>query len=186
MPTFRTGSGYVAIVLFLLTACAQAGSTPTPSPAPSSSQALAPPILTEPQAIETASQKAALSRIGFTGLSNIRNQQARLMTMGEYWASGQYDEGFLGSAKWYPESNLPVWVVLMEGNSESPLPTSSSLTPTRYIYFVVVLSNYLKMADAWFPPPNPKGILLLGGTSPPDSSGPDPDVSGLWTPPKGF
>ena len=48
------------------------------------------------------------------------------------------------------------------------------------------LSNYLKMADAWFPPPNPKGILLLGGTSPPDSSGPDPDVSGLWTPPKGF
>ena len=47
-------------------------------------------------------------------------------------------------------------------------------------------SNYLKMADAWFPPPNPKGILLLGGTSPPDSSGPDPDVSGLWTPPKGF
>ena len=64
------------------------------------------------------------------------------MTMGEYWAAGQYDDGFFGSAAWYPDSDLPVWVVLIEGNSESTLPTSSPLTPTRYDYFVVVLNAH--------------------------------------------
>ncbi len=121
---------------------AQAGSTPTPSPVPSSSVVLAPPSLTELQAMENVSQKAALNRRGLTDVSNIRNQQARLMTMGEYWALGLYDEGIFGSAEWYPESDLPVWVVLMEGNSESTLPTSSALIPTRYTYFVVVLNAH--------------------------------------------
>ncbi len=130
------------LTLLLLAACDQAGSTPTSFPTLSSSKVLAPPILTEPQAIQTASQKAALSRRGLTGVSNVRNRQARLMTMGEYWALGQYDEGVFGSAEWYPESDLPVWVVLMEGNSESTLPTSSPLTTTRYNYFVAVLDAH--------------------------------------------
>ena len=81
-----------SLALLALAACAQVVSNPTHSPAPSPSVALAPPILTEPQAIETAGQKAALDRIGLTAVSNIRNRQARLMTMGEYWALGQYDE----------------------------------------------------------------------------------------------
>ena len=130
-----------SFALLLLAAC---GTTAVPidSPAPSPSVALAPPILTEPQAIETASQKAARGERWHTGVRNIRNQQARLMTMGEYWALGQYDEGIFGSAEWYPESGLPVWVVLMEGTSELTLPTSSPLTPTRYNYFVVVLNAH--------------------------------------------
>ena len=109
-----------ALTLLLLAACNQAGSTATPSPEPSSSKALAPPILTELQAIETASLRAALSRRGLTGVSDIRNRQARLMTMGEYWALGQYDKGFFGSAEWYPESELPVWVILMEVTPSRP------------------------------------------------------------------
>ncbi len=130
-----------SFALLLLAAC---GTTAVPidSPAPSPSVALAPPILTEPQAIETASQKAARGERWLTGVRNIRNQQARLKTMGEYWALGQYDEGIFGSAEWYPESGLPVWVVLMEGTSELTLPTSSPLTPTRYNYFVVVLNAH--------------------------------------------
>ena len=139
---FRTALVYASLALILLTACAQAVFTPTPTPAPSSSGALGPPTLTESQAIETASRSAGLSRIGLTGVSNIRDQQARLMTMGEYWASGQYDEGAFGGAEWYLESGLPVWVVLMEGNSETPVPTSSPLTPTRHVYRVVVLNAH--------------------------------------------
>ena len=80
-----------SLILLILTGCAQAGPTPTPSSTSSSSKALAPPILTEPEAIETASQKARLDRRGLTNVSNIRNQQARLMTMGEYWALGKPD-----------------------------------------------------------------------------------------------
>ena len=64
------------------------------------------------------------------------------MTLGEYWGLGQYDSGFFGSAEWYRQSDLPVWVVFMEGNSESTLATSSPLTPTRYIYLVVVLNAH--------------------------------------------
>ena len=130
------------LILLTLAACAQTDSPLIPSPASSSSQSLASPILTEAQAIETASQKAAQDWRGLTGVSNIRNQQARLMTMGEYWALGQYDEGFFGRAKWYPESGIPVWVILMEGNSESTLPASSPLKPTSYDYFVVVLNAH--------------------------------------------
>ena len=85
------------LTLLLLAACDQVGSTPTSFPTLSSSKVLAPPILTEPQAIQTASQKAALSRRGLTGVSNVRNRQARLMTMGEYWALGQYDGGYLAA-----------------------------------------------------------------------------------------
>ena len=64
------------------------------------------------------------------------------MTLGEYWGLGQYDSGFFGSAEWYRQSDLPVWVVFLEGNSESTLATSSPLTPTRYIYLVVVLNAH--------------------------------------------
>jgi len=148
-----------ALTLLFPAACAQGGATPTLSPAPSSSKALAPPILTELQAIETAGQKAALSRIGLTGVSNIRNRQARLMTMGEYWALGHYDYGFFGSAEWYPESDLPVWVVLMEGNAESPLPTSSPLTPTLYNYFVVVLNAHTGYEIGFSPLSAPEQLL---------------------------
>ena len=149
-----------SLTLLVLAACAQAGSTPTPSPAPSSSKALAPPILTEPQAIETASQIAARNRIEGPGVSNIRNQQARLMTMGEYWALGQYDEGFFGSAEGHPESDdLPVWVVLMEGNSDSPLPASSPLTPARYNHFVVVLNAHTGYEIGFSPLSAPDQLL---------------------------
>ena len=132
----------VTTTLFLLTACVQQGPAETSSPAPSPSDSLAAPILTESQAIETASRRAALGRVALTGVSDVRNRQARLMTMGEYWASGQYDIGVFGSAEWYPSSDLPVWVVLMEGDSESALPASSPLARTRYSYFVAVLNAH--------------------------------------------
>jgi hypothetical protein len=64
------------------------------------------------------------------------------MTMGECWASGRYDEGVFGSAVWYPGSDVPVWVVLMEGASESILPSSPPRTPSSYTYFVVVLNAH--------------------------------------------
>ena len=161
------------LALLALAACAQVGSNPTPSPAPSSSVALAPPILTEPQAIETASQKAALNRRGLAGVSNIRNQQARLMTMGEYWDLGQYDKGFFGSAKWYPESDLPVWVVLMEGSSKSTLPTSSPPTTTRYNHFVVVLNAHTGYEIGFSPLSDPD--QLLG-----EAQGLDPSLYGRY------
>ncbi len=162
-----------ALTLLGLAACAQVGSNPTPSPAPSPSVALAPPILTEPQAIETASQKAALNRIGLTAVSNIRNRQARLMTMGEYWDLGRYDKGFFGNAKWYPGSALPVWVVLMEGSSKSTLPPSSSLTPTHYNYFVVVLNAHTGYQIGFSPLSAPD--QLLG-----EARGLDPSLYGRY------
>ena len=89
------------------------------------------------------------------------------MTMGECWALGQYDEGVFGSAEWYRNSDLPVWVVLMEGNSESPLPTSSPLTPTRYNYFVVVLNAHTGYEIGFSPLPAPDQLL-------PEAHGLDP------------
>ena len=162
-----------SLILLTLAACAQAGSTLTPTQAPSSSTALGPPILTKPQAIETASQKAGLDRIGLPGLSNIRNQQARLMTMGEYWESGQYDYGHFGSADWYPESGLPVWVILMEGNSESPLPASSSLAPTRYKHFVAVLNAHTGYEIGFSPLSAPDQLLA-------ETQGLDPALYGRY------
>lgn len=148
-----------SLILLTLAACAQTDSPLISSPASSSSQSLASPILTEAQAIETASQKAALDGPGLTGVSDIRNQQARLMTMGEYWALGQYDQEVFGRAKWYPESGLPVWVVLMEGNSESTLPASSPLTPKSYDYFVVVLNAHTGYKIGASPLPAPDQLL---------------------------
>ena len=130
----------IVLITGLLAACTPSTTSTSFRRVTSPSDAIAVPILTESQAIEAASQKAALSRRGLTGVSEIRNQQARLMTMGEYWALGQYDDGFFGNAEWYPDSGLPVWVVLMEGDSESTLPVSSPLTPTRFNHFVVVLN----------------------------------------------
>ena len=131
----------------------------TVSSVPSSSNAPEAPILTKPQAIETASEKAALSRLAITGVSDIRNQQAMLMTMGEYWALGQYDEVIFGSADWFPESGLPVWVVLMEGDAKSSLPASSPSTPTRYNRFVVVLNAHTGYEIGFSPLSAPDQLL---------------------------
>lgn len=157
-----TGLVLASIALLLLASCG-VGSTPTPtvtaeslkpgirqtsqpaptrSQAPSSVEALGPPVLSEPQAFEASRRQAALSRMRLTAVSNIRNRQARLMKMGEYWASGRYDKGVFGSAMWYPESDLPVWVVLMEGDSEPTLPSSPPRAPVSYSHFVVVLNAH--------------------------------------------
>ena len=52
------------------------------------------------------------------------------MTLGEY-------EKQFGSGQCYPDCNLPVWVIAMEGESELVEPAP---TPTVFHYAVVVLS----------------------------------------------
>ena len=90
------------------------------------------------------------------------------MTMGEYWASGQYDIGVVGSAEWYQNSELQAWMVLMEGDSESAVSASSPLTRTLYSYFVAVLNAHTGCDIGVSPLSAPDRLLVEGQGLDPD------------------
>ena len=124
----------LSIALMLIpAACARADRTPLPTTERQDGDTTPTPVshITENQAIATALEMVTMPMPEVTGVQNPRNPVARLMTLGEY--EEQYTSG--RSAR---DPATPVWVVQIEGESESAgivLPSGR----TQFQYSVVVL-----------------------------------------------